>query len=579
MESVNQSLALDLTPPITSWLDDETFYSLCCRFHYVFGNALDSKTARQLFDHPQHGTQHDFPSRINIFIERTHGMFGTDTKELIYNHTILRFYLPWRHKQQAQAIVQAMCDGHAGKIKSLLGLPASRMRANHPLKACPICMQIDTQQRGASYWHLGHQLPGVWICPTHACALKVSTMKSNGVGRFLWCLPHEDSFYAQAPGFNEEVTVKTLEALSNVAAAIFSLDSNTYIDPLKLASTYRQALEGYSLLRGQTQIALKDATNQYLQFTKQLNFAGLDIPLPTSQAQASAQLTKILACPPRSTHPLRHMLLILWLFGDWEQFWGVYLQTKPCSQATHQPYPSVQPPIDSRILELVSMVQDQGMAISTAARKIGIAVQTAQRWASSHGIAIHRRPKTPNQRIKFVVHDLRQGKDKAEVANRHQVSMQTICRLLKTDPELLARWEKQRHEQKVLTARRTWNKAIGRNPKAILKELRALEPGCYAWLYRHDRDWLTQSIEQIPKHQYVSIGVDWALRDAQLEALISNAASQLKAAGSSRITLQKLYQLEPSFKPFLNKLNRLPRTRLLLEKLLSQGTHQSTTVR
>src|SRR3546814_15327048 len=110
MVSVNQSLALDLTPPITSWLDDETFYSLCCRFHCVFGNALDSKTARQLFDHPQHGTQHDFPSRINIFIDRTHGMFGTDTKELIYKHTILRFYLPWRHKQQAQAIVQAMCD-------------------------------------------------------------------------------------------------------------------------------------------------------------------------------------------------------------------------------------------------------------------------------------------------------------------------------------------------------------------------------------------------------------------------------------------------------------------------------------
>ncbi|TKR57263.1 hypothetical protein D7I39_03070 [Allopusillimonas ginsengisoli] len=579
MESANQSLGLDLTPPITSWLDDETFYSLCCRFHYVFGNALDSKTARQLFDHPQHGTQHDFPSRINIFIERMHGMFGTNAKALIYKHTILRFYLPWRHEQQAQAIVQAMCNGHVGKIKSLLGLPASRMRANHPLRACPVCMQSDKQQHGVSYWHLSHQLPGVWVCPIHACALKVSTMKSNGIGRFLWCLPHEDSFYSQAPGFNEEVTVKALKDLSSVAAAIFSLDSSSYIDPLKLASTYRQALEDYALLRGRTQIALKDATDQYLQFTKQLNFAGLDIPLPTSQSQASAQLTKILACPPRSTHPLRHMLLILWLFGNWEQFWGVYLQAKPCSQTSYQPKPPAQRPIDPRISELVSLVQDQSMAVSTAARKIGIAVQTAQRWASSQGIAIRRRPKTPKQNLKLIVHDLRQGKDKAEVAHRHQVSIQTIYRLLKTDPRLLARWEKQRDEQKVLAVRRAWKSAIRRNPEAILKKLRTLEPGCYTWLYRHDRDWLVQSVEQIPKHQYEPTGVDWDLRDAQLVDLISNAVRNLKARGSSRITLQKLYQLEPSLKPYLNKLKRLPRTHLLLEQLLCRNTHQSTTVR
>src|SRR3546814_14180754 len=63
-------LMLDLRLPITTWLDDETFYSLCCRFHRVAGNATASRTAQQLFGHPRHGTQHDFASRINVFVQR-----------------------------------------------------------------------------------------------------------------------------------------------------------------------------------------------------------------------------------------------------------------------------------------------------------------------------------------------------------------------------------------------------------------------------------------------------------------------------------------------------------------------------
>ncbi len=577
MDTKSQSLPLDLALPITTWLNDETLYSLCCRFHYVSGNALDSQTTRQLFDHARHGAQHDFPSRINVFIARTNGLFAPNAKALIYEHTILRFYLPWRLEQQAQSIVQEMCAGNASKIKSQLGLLASRMRAHHPLKACPICMQVDRQQFGVSYWHLSHQLPGVWLCPIHACTLRVSAMKSNGVGRFFWCLPHDDSFYAQTQGFNDTATIRALEGLATIATAILELPSDTYIDPGKLASTYRLALESRALLRGQTQIALAETAGQYLQFTKQLDFSGLDIQLPTSQSQAVMQLARLLACPPRSTHPLRHMLIILWLFGCWECFWNTYLQAKPCSEITPEPEPAANSLLDPRISALMSLIQDQGMAVSAAAKQVGVAIQTAQHWASAHGVSIHRRPKTPSQKIALIRNDLRKGKNRAEIADKYQVSKQTVCRLLKTDPTLLAIWEKQHLESRVLATRRTWETVIKRNPTHILKELRTLEPSTYAWLYRHDRDWLTQSVESIPKHQHAPNRVDWDKRDALLVDLISNAVRKLKARGTSRITLQNLYQLEPSFKPFLNKLNRLPRTQLLLKQLLRRNPHLSTT--
>src|SRR3546814_18405991 len=88
-----------------------------------------------------------------------------------------------------------LCAGNASTIKGLLGLPASRIRANHPLKFCFLCLESDRRQSGVAYWHLTHQLPGVWICPAHNCFLLPSTHKATGVGRFLWYLHHNDDFY------------------------------------------------------------------------------------------------------------------------------------------------------------------------------------------------------------------------------------------------------------------------------------------------------------------------------------------------------------------------------------------------
>lgn len=186
MYQSNLPIETGLQLPVTEWLVDETLYSLCCRFHYISSNAVASRSAMQLFGHPRHGTQHDFASRINVFVQRTQGYFGTTARDIVNEHTILPFYLPWRTESQANIILQQLCEGNAGNVKSLLGLPSSRIRANHPLRFCLECMQSDRQRLGVAYWHLTHQLPGVWICPVHACFLMQSMHKTTGVGRFLW---------------------------------------------------------------------------------------------------------------------------------------------------------------------------------------------------------------------------------------------------------------------------------------------------------------------------------------------------------------------------------------------------------
>ncbi len=581
MYQANHSLALDLTLPVNRWLVDETLYSLCCRFHYVSSNALASTSARQLFGHPRHGTQHDFASRINVFVQRTQGNFGVTAREVIQEHTITPFYLPWRTEGHASTIMQHLCAGNAGKIKSLLGLPSSRIRANHPLKACPLCMQADKQRFGVAYWHLTHQLPGVWICRTHACGLLESDQKATGVGRFLWHLPHEGAFYPLPSALDSTGTSHWLERLADAATAIFKLAPGVHIDHRKLVGACRYALQERGLLRGQVQVALQDAAQQYLQFTQALNFSGLDIPLPTDLGQAKLQLGRLFSLPQRSTHPLRHLLIILWLFGNWDDFWDVYTDAEPHPLSSRAKAMVSSPePQDQRKTQVLHLVQVHGMTISQAARQVGVSVQTAQTWASAQGLLVPKRPKTSTEQLKAIIRELRHGKPRSAIAHKHHVSVQTITRLLKTDPGLREQWQQAHNASHLLATRRTWQNTIKRNPQAILKELRALQPGCYSWLYRHDRLWLTESLAHVPKYQRIPAGhVNWIQRDHELVELLSTTVQNIKSVqAKADITLQKIYQSAPSIKPYLSKLKQLPLTRQLLEQVCHRSFAPKSTL-
>ena len=185
------NLDLDISHPLAvlTFLPDETLFSLCSRLHRVSCQALSRATCLMLFGHPSSGSQHDFPSRIGELVERTRGLFGASPRNLIIDRTLLRFFIAWRSVQVVDEAVALMSGSGIGALKMTLGLPSSRLRANHPLKFCPLCLRQDKATYGVGYWHLAHQYPGIWICLTHDCGLIESTVKSTGVGRFQWHLP------------------------------------------------------------------------------------------------------------------------------------------------------------------------------------------------------------------------------------------------------------------------------------------------------------------------------------------------------------------------------------------------------
>lgn len=199
--------------PLLTWLPDETFFSLVSRCHHLWGHQVPWRTSEILFGARRVGWQHDLPNRMAEFEKRSMGTAGT-AEAIIRQRTLLRYYLPFLSETDASHHVSAMSGPSVAHLKFGLGLLTSRFRANHPLKACVECMASDKSEYGWAYWHLEHQYPGNWICARHQRWLRECRMKSNGSGRFQWCLP-ELEWLEPEPALPEDVLCSAV-SMSNI---------------------------------------------------------------------------------------------------------------------------------------------------------------------------------------------------------------------------------------------------------------------------------------------------------------------------------------------------------------------------
>lgn len=559
-------------PRIQSWLPNETLFSLASRQHVLSGNWSPSETCRQLFGHARNGCAHDFPSSLDALLNRTDGQLGS-IEEIVYAHTMLPFYFTFRKdidKRNALACVRA--GGIAG-LKARLGIPASRFGANHPLKACPVCMPVDANGHGTSYWHLDHQYPGVWICPLHDQVLQAGSVKVTGLGRFLWYLPAEADLHS--PWASEDSPL----VLTDEARTIFKSFGECSIESARLAATFQFDRDRLvSLYRAKCLEAglTSDSGRQghdligraILPLCLTLRgIRGME-SLPSDRDQVWLQFSRMLSMERHVSHPFRHFIMILTLFGTWAAFWERYVTWRDKAVSIILPSApnilKVEPGTDDRVQQFLDLIQDQGVSITRAATAVGIDTQTGLVWATRAGHPISRRPKvlTAEMRTRLIA-AIRIGKDKKVIAADFDVSVQTITHVLQTEFGLSAQWHGARFAKSQRLHRRGWVMHFSRYPSDAQQDFRRSSPASFMWLYRNDREWLAQQVASLERRVGTNYSnVQWDIRDKALARQVLHAGLAIKLArGAKRITLGQVCQKVPDLKCKLSKLNALPLTR------------------
>lgn len=565
-----QEGCFDFGPGLLEWLPGETLFSLISRQHRLSGRRLAAETCRIFFGSVRGGSQHDFPTCLDVLVRRTGGLLGS-AAEIATDRTLLRFFAPFKPQAALESCVLAMSGPSLGSHKFKLGLLTSRFRAHHPLKFCRSCVELDAEAEGAAYWHLEHQYPGVWVCSRHQLPLEEAAVKANGVGRHLWFLPADMAIQRQQVSVGLQSQWPVTSTVSGLAKMICDTVERSAAGSLsngaRLRACYRLACSERigSAIDHRSVYGLADSFASYVRSLPELaEFAAL----PRSAAAAATQIERFVVRPPRSgTHPLRHLALMHWLFGTYEAFAARFAEAasaeaKQVTNESRTAVPTCQE-VDVVTEALLTLVDGSGLSVSAAARQLGVDVTTAAVRLAKLGRQIERRPKTLGNTVRAqLVADLRRGLNKEDAAHRHEVSVSTVTRTLRTTPGLQTTWHEVRNERDRKRARSRWSRLVARHRHEGVKAIRAMAPAVYAWLYRNDQHWLTECNLQLDRGVRTAVPrVGWDERDSALAIRVKAAAAELHAElGGRPLARWQICQRVPELKPHLGHLERLPLT-------------------
>lgn len=465
-------------------LPDETLYSWCARYHRLSGNRLARDTSLQLFGSPTAGFWHDMPSHLGAFEERTRQRHG-DAEHLCRRHTLLSYYIPFRPATLIQDSITAMTSNSVRDLKFRLGLPASRVGASHPLKACPLCMTDDVAATGIAYWHLDHQFPSVWVCPKHGGKLMQCTSRTKTTNRLQWVLPdmvEEDSWRhfadLQGSGF------QFLQKLAQISCdAVRSTDQN--MDPNVLRSCSLQVAHQRGWLQDSGRADLMAIREAFFEQVSGIDSVpGLEF-VRGAAAPDGGFLGGMLRSDRAHKHPVKYFVLIAFLFDNWGEL------AKAANECASVPdhHPCTQS--DRRRPLLGQKVRNEGLSVSEAARQLALPISRAMYWARKDDLPFERRPRRIDENLARKIADgLTRGLSCEEIAAQTETTIDAVRRYRDTHADIRTEWNTARSLLQRETFRHDFLAVMRANPNAHQTQLRKTHGSHFDWLRKHDVEWL-----------------------------------------------------------------------------------------
>ena len=147
---------------------DELLYSRFARYYERSGYMAYIFAAEDLFQNKNERPDVEFIDRLIQDAQSViHKKMSAD--EVIMNHTMFPYYGRFLGKERRTEAYFALLNTD-GNYRNLLPIPkAKRQRF---LRYCPMCVNMDRDKYGETYWHRIHQMQSVDICPIHFCVLQ-----------------------------------------------------------------------------------------------------------------------------------------------------------------------------------------------------------------------------------------------------------------------------------------------------------------------------------------------------------------------------------------------------------------------
>lgn len=447
----------------------------------------------RLFGAKTSGFVSDFPGRIEYLANAISGALGTADK-IVDEHTLFRLYSRFRPRETMER-ARLLMKGHTvERLKSVLGLPASRANTAHPLKYCRSCAKAELVNPGLARWWVHFQWPTVLACSQHGMLLDYVPLSTHRTSTLAWKLPSDlDPFESMPLDPQLVARIPELQNLAELTTQVAKRDC-TYT-PQLLRLTFLSAIQkrGWATTSGTVQIAAlrKAFLERFCDFS---SVPGLEFIAAVDQ-NTYGFLGTVIRGRNRYLHPSKYLLMIAFLFDDFESFYGLYAELSSRRDDLPVAWKILSPDRDQLDQQLRHLVVDEKHSLNHAAQLQGISISRVIAWAKANSIPYDMRPHRESAEITALLLDLiSRGASREAMASALGVGRRWITAFFDRKPELRQTWRVQNLISETERRREAFLKLLQANPGIPLSAFRLISGNGYQWLKKHDGQWLAKHL-------------------------------------------------------------------------------------
>lgn len=471
---------------------DESFYSWCARYHYL-ASSQTKQTNQILFGHSLAGLHHDIPANLKYFLDKTLDFIGTG-EEIIENHTVFNFHARFLPSQTRTLFIKLLLDGQYGKVYPKLVQKKNTLSFHYQLKRCDLCIEEDLKNHHYAWWRVSHQLPSSFYCSIHQSRLQAFTLpKKQGIA---------DNFYI-ATSNNlktaleiEEKYADKFKKISEVGNLIWKGDNLEFSeDILRWCYRYQALALGYTTFDGL--VRTFDLRNDFVSYYGDaVQYFGDKFIYDLKDVNCGFIPTLFRNVHGRR-HPLKHILLICFMFENFDTFLNLYrivvadmrIGAQVCEDKMRVNQKS-----------LINLVKNEGMSLNKSTKILDIAITTAAKFLDKQKIVREKRTRIKNSSTEVELKSmLIKGVKRNEISSKLNLTKRFIRDYLESNLNLKKQWEVANHKKLIKIHRKMLLSILKKDPTLSIDAIRRHPNNGYRWLYKHDFNWLTQNLPSLWK--------------------------------------------------------------------------------
>ncbi len=559
----------------------ELLYSGIARYQIRSGNLSPKANIEELFNSRNITATADLPCGLDNLVQNLPTYSSVTADSLIQNHTLYPFYAPFLPPKRAKQVNESMKSAKGGNIHTTAGVMASSIFTPQYFRFCPDCLKEDLEKHGETYWHRLHQIQGVVFCPVHKVALQNSQIPIQGFNKHQYEAATE--FNCQTRDSKLEYSQTVNEQLINLAQDIsLSIDGAYPNRTLEWFTKRYQTLlteRGYANVSGR--VKHEKLIDDFLYFYDMEFLEILDSSV--AYEDRSNWLSQIVRKHRKVFHPIRHLLMIRFLGESIDTFFQNNKQYRPFGKS---PWLCLNAAADHFLQPVITDLEISHCLESK--KPLGT-------FSCNCGIVYSRsgEDKTEEDKLRIgrvITYGEVWENKLRELVEVKKLGLRVTARELRVDPNTINRyvalldltpsWTKSKPKTKSKKAisidtentrqqkRDIWLNLQRENAELSKTEIRKFAPNVYAWLYRHDKNWLNSNSPKLRKPKASVDRVDWNTRDEEILKQAKIAVKQLlKEYKPVRITVGRVGSSIGLKALFDKHLDKLPQTRAYLKSV------------